>query len=372
MQKVAEGWLIYRLTNSAFTLGLVGFFSLAPLVPVSLVAGVMSDRMSRRTLLVLTQVGLIFPPLALAVLAWAGRAQVWHIVVVELVMGALGAIDQPSRQALVVEVVGSDDLDNAIGLSASGFNVSRVLGPAVAGLLVASLGEAACFALNGLTYLAVVAALLAMRLPKREIKQQDSLSVSLIDGFRYLAREEIIVALIGLITIVSVFIVPYQTLLPIFARDILKAGARGLGFLTTAAGVGAVIGGLGIAHLSPGRRGKYLIGIGVAVSAVAATLAISRSFALSCVALTLIGAGVVAIKAIAITLIQHQVRDELRGRVMGVVTMLNGGMPAFGGLVVGFLASWWNAPVALGLGALGCLLACLSLGWQVPKLRQLP
>jgi predicted MFS family arabinose efflux permease len=371
MQIVAEGWLVYRLTNSAFTLGLVGFVAAIPLVPWTLVAGALADRMSRRTLLAMTQIGQVLPPLLLAALTWSGHVQVWHVIVTNVVMGMLSAVDQPTRQALVLQTTGPSDLDNAIALSASAFNVARVIGPAIAGVLVAFLGEAACFALNGVSFLAALVALLAMRLSERApVTHQPSLGQSLIDGGRYLARERVILALIGLAAIVSLFVLPYQTLLPVFARDILGAGAVGLGLLGTAAGLGAVVGALSSTAIPPRARGSSALALGLIVSVVATGFALCGYFPLACLLLALVSAAVVAIKVLTFTLIQVRVRDELRGRVMSMTLLLVGSAPRVGGLAAGYLAARSSAPLALELGALACLVCVIGLSVLVPQLRQ--
>ena len=373
MQLMAEGWLVYRLTNSAFSLGLVGFIAMVPLIPWTLVAGALADRLPRQALLAVTQLAQVFPPLLLAVLTWSNHVQVWHVGVINFIMGALSALDQPSRQALVADTTQPEDLDNAIALSASGFNIARVIGPALAGVLIATLGETVCFAVNGISFLAVSAALAAMRLPKRQMTTgKCSLGTSLMDGGRYLVGERVILTLIGLMLIVNLFIVPYQTLLPVFARDILAAGAVGLGFLTTAAGVGAILSSFGVANLPPGRRGLLAVRLGVVAGVATLAFAFSWNFVLSCLVLILVSGAVVAIKVLAITFVQRQVRDDLRGRVMSVVVLFDAGVPRLGGLGAGYLTVQLGAPLTLGLGALGCLVCGMILNLLAPQLRRLP
>jgi MFS family permease len=372
MQQMAESWLVYRLTNSAFSLGLVGFITMVPLIPWGLVAGALADRLPRRTLLAATQLGQVFPPLILAALTWSHQVQVWHVVVVDFMMGALAALDQPARQALVVDTTRLEDVDSAIALTASGFNLARVVGPAVAGILIATLGETVCFTINGLSFLAVAAALAMMHLPKcPSTTNQRSLGTSLIDGGRYLAREHLIFALIGLMIVVNLFIIPYQTLLPVFARDILSTGAVGLGFLTTAAGIGAILSSLGMANVPIGRRGLLVVLLVVTATGATLAFAFSRNFLVSCLILVLVSGAVVALKVLALTFIQRQVLDELRGRVMSVVMLFEAGVPRLGGLGAGFLAVRLGAPLALGLGALGCLVFGLIVSLLVPQLRHL-
>lgn len=371
MQQVAEGWLVYRLTNSALALGLVGFVILLPLAPLTLIAGAIADRFPRRNLLFLIQLGQIFPPLVLAVLTWSNLVQVWHVIVIDMVMSAFTSIDQPVRQALLADTVPSEGLNNAIAISATGYNVARVIGPTIAGIIVALFGEAICFAFNGFSFVAVAIALVAMRIPARALSaNRTSLKASLIDNVRYIRRERFILAAIGVIVIVNLFVVPYQTLLPVFARDILQAGPMGLGLLVTASGVGAILGSLGIASLPPSRR-KWTVVL-LSLTAAAATLGftVAQDLIGACALLVVVSGAVVALKVLAYTIAQAHVRDELRGRVMSVVTLSDAGAPRLGGLFAGLFANVWGAPLALQLGAVGCLVCTIGLSWLMPSGRR--
>ncbi len=366
MQQVAESWLVYRLTNSAFALGFVGFVILIPLAPLTLIAGAIADRFPRRTLLFLAQIGQVFPPLVLAALTWSNQVQVWHVVAIDMVMSALTAIDQPVRQAFLADTVPSNGLSNAIAISATGYNVARVIGPTIAGIIITLFGEAICFGFNGLSFIAVAIALLAMRVSGRVISaNRFSLKANLIDNARYLASERIILFAIGAIIIVNLFIVPYQTLLPIFARDLLQVGSLGLGFLATASGIGAIMGSLGIASVS--RRSNWsivVLGLGAAIATVGFTIA--QNLILACVLLVLVTAAVVALKVLAYTFAQNRTQNEIRGRVMSVVTLSDAGAPRLGGLIAGSFANIWGAPLALQLGAIGCVICIIALN---PALR---
>ncbi|MCL4488230.1 MAG: MFS transporter [Chloroflexi bacterium] len=373
MQQVAEGWLVYRITNSAFALGLVGFVILVPLAPLTLLAGVVADRFPRRGVLLLSQIGQIIPPFVLAALTWSHQVQLWHVIVVDLTMSAFASIDQPVRQALLAETVGPGELENAIAISTTGFNVARVIGPAVAGVIVAVWGEAVCFALNGVSFLLIAAALLAMHLPERlSVAREVSFKTNITDGARYLGRAPVLLAAIASIVIINLFIVPYQTLLPIFARDIVGSGAPGLGFLVMAAGIGAILGSLAIAHSSSGGQSRALIWLGLAAPVALVGFTFFRNMLLACLALILVSGAVVALKVVAYTLVQTRVQDDLRGRVMSVLTLSDAGMPRSGGLFAGLLASLWGAPLALQLGAVGCLLGTLALNQWIPSLRRAP
>lgn len=356
MQIVAEGWLIYQLTNSAFALGFVGFIAMVPLVPWSLAAGALADRMPRKTLLTVAQLGQMVPPLILAALIGLERVEVWQVVVVNLIMGAMSVVDQTTRQALIVEVTDVEDLDNAFALSAAGFNVARIVGPAVAGIVVARVGLASAFALNAMSFLAVVIALILMRVPRRPVaSRRASLGASIVEGGRYLVGERSILALIVLMLIVSFFVLPYQTLLPVFARDVLRSGAPGLGFLSASAGLGAILGALAMTNSSAGARNRVVLALVLAVPFVTAGFALSTNIVFSCLLLVAVSGCVVALKTVGFTLIQIQTRDELRGRVTSILLLLMGAAPRVGGLAAGYLATRFEAPLALGLNALGSL-----------------
>jgi predicted MFS family arabinose efflux permease len=373
MQLVTEGWLVYRLTNSAFALGLVGFVSMLPLAPLTLIAGALADRFPRRTLLTITQIGQVFPPLILAGLTFSNHVQVWQIVILDLAMGAFSAIDQPTRQALVADITPREDLDSAIALSATGYSAARVVGPAIAGLLVAVVGESVCFALNGLSFVAVIVALTAMRIPPQKIiLSTNSIATDVMNSGRYLWREPVILASIGIIVIINLFLVPYQTLLPVFARDLLGVGALGLGLLAAAAGLGAILGSLGAVQVPRGtRRGRLILGLGVGASLGTLIFAFSPAFLFSSLMLLLLSCAIIAIKVLAISSVQGRVQDNLRGRVMAVVVLFDAGIPRLGGLGVGFLATSWGAPIALGLSALSGLACIVGLGVFIPKFRDM-
>lgn len=363
MQVVAEGWLVYELTDSPLSLGLVGFVVMIPLAPWALVAGALADRLPRKRLLALVQVVQMVPPLVLAALTWAGTVQVWHVIMASLVMGAAAAVDHPVRQAVVVDLVPAEDLDNAFALSASGINVARVIGPAVAGLVIATVGLAPAFALNGLSFLAVLIVLALISIPPKDRPaRQASLGANLVETGRYLTHEPVILSLLVLMAIASFFVLPYQTLLPVFARDVLDAGAGGLGMLTSMAGLGAIAGALAIAHLARGRRGLIAMMLVIVLAPLTAGFSFSKSLLLSCLLLALISAGIVALKTLGFTLTQIQTDDALRGRVTSVLLLMMAATPRMGGLLAGYLANGIGAPLTLALGALGCLVFGL-LAW---------
>ncbi len=369
VQQVAEGWLIYELTDSAFALGYVSFVVMLPMVPWAVVAGALADRMPKRKLLALVQAGQIVPPLALAALVWSGHVQVWHVIVVNLIMGLMSTIDQPTRQALLAEVVGPADLDNALALTSTGFNIARVLGPAVAGVLIATVGLAGAFVVNGLSFVAVLLALMVMQIPfPPKPRQKRSLGNDMGDGGRYLLKDRTISVFILLLVIISVFILPYQTLLPVFARDILQAGPTGLGFLNAAAGAGAIVGALAIAGLSGQQRNLVIGSLMVMTPIVCMGFAFANHLVLACLLLALVSSGVVALKTLGFTVIQVSTPDELRGRITSLLLLMMGAAPRAGGLIWGYVASRAGAPQALLASALLCLVTgTVVVGLFLPK-----
>jgi MFS family permease len=364
MQQVASPWLVYRLTDSALILGLVGFLAAVPAAPLSLVAGPLVDRLPRRPLLIATQVGLMLPAVGLALLTWMGRVQVWHIVVAELLRGVAVTFDQPAKQVAIVEMTGKEDVSSAIALWTAAINVARVVGPVIAGLLVATSGEGLCFFLNGVSYLAVAAALLFIRLPAPQpAARRSTLAGSLVDGWKYLTKQRRLVAIASLGLVAGVFARPFQTLLPVFARDVLLAGATGLGFLTAAAGAGALLGALGAASLRLPRQRSFVMFASLALPFATAAFAFSHSLALSCGLLLAVGGLLTALETLVNSQVLVGVKDEYRGRVMSVFTAAGMGAPKVGGLQAGWLAGLWGAPLALGLGAGVSLIYSAAMVW---------
>jgi MFS family permease len=373
MQTVAQSWLVFQLTNSAFLLGLTGFIGSLPILLLSLWGGVVADRVHKRNLLVATQTTAMLQAFLLAFLTWSGKVRVEHVLIMAAILGVVNAFDAPARQAFTIEMVGKEDLMNAIALGSTLFNAARILGPAIAGVLLAVIGTAGCFTLNGVSFLAVIAGLLAMRLPSSpRAATSESALQNLKEGLAYVRSNSTVLSLLALVGTTSLFGMSYVTLMPIFARDVLKMGAQGLGFLTAAAGIGALVGALTLASLGRFRRKGLLLTAGnLLFPAAMAAFAFSRSFPLSLLCLVVAGWAMVAQNATANTLVQTTVPDHLRGRVMSVYTMLFMGMMPFGNLQAGTIASRFGAPFAVGLGAAICALAALLILWRLPQLRRL-
>jgi capsular exopolysaccharide synthesis family protein len=372
MQIVAQGWLVYTLTESAFLLGLVNFVGLLPVIPISLLGGVISDRISRRNLIIGTEAVLMVQALIMATLTWLGLIQVWHIIILSFVLGAAAALEQPARLAFVADTAGKDDLTNAVALNASVYNSARIVGPAVAGLLVAWIGEAGCFFVNGVSYLAVIGALLAIRLPREAIRETGlNVGRSLVDGLNYVWDAQLIRDLMAIVAVSSFFTLPYITLLPVFAADVLNVGPEGLGLLLTTIGLGAIIGALGVANVHSGHRGRWLALGNVLGPVFLILFSISGSLPLSLALVFLVGASNAVRNTLANSMIQLSSLERYHGRVMSVYNLLFNGMSRFGALMIGGLAQVITVPWAVGLGAVVSVIWGLIVIWRMPSVVRL-
>ncbi|WP_437805792.1 MFS transporter [Sorangium sp. So ce1078] len=372
MQSVAQSWLVYRLTGSSLLLGTVGFATQIPVFLLAPIGGAVADRRSRHRILITTQSAAMVLALGLAALTLSGHIEVAHILGFSVLLGVVNAFDIPTRQAFVVEMVGREDLANAIALNSSMFNGARIIGPAVAGILVGAIGEAWCFLANGLSFLAVIASLLAMRVPpRRAARGRGSALAETAEGFRFVARTGAVRALLFLLGVVSVTAMPYAVLMPIFADRILGGGPRGLGILMGASGIGALLGALVLA----GRRRLRGLGHWVAAACAGfgvalALFAMSRSFWLSALLLVPVGFSMMVQMAGSNTLVQAMVPDALRGRVMAVYAMMFMGMAPLGALLAGWLADRIGAPATVASGGACCVVAAAVFATRLPGLRQ--
>jgi MFS family permease len=371
MQTVAQSWLVYRLTDSALLLGVVGFASQIPVFVLAPLGGALADRYARHRIVVATQTSMAVLAFILAGLTLSGQVEVWQVLVLALLLGAASAFDIPARQAFIVELVGKRDLINAIALNSSMFNGARVLGPAVAGVLVASIGEGWCFFANGVSYLAVIAALLLMRLdPRRSEDPTGSSLERVIEGFRYARQTAPVRAILLLVALVSIVGMPYTVLMPVFADRILHAGASGLGVLMGATGLGALLGALALATRSGVQGLGRLIAVACAGFGISLILfSISRSFWVSAALLVPAGFSMILQMAGSNTLLQAMVPDRLRGRVMALYSMSFMGMAPFGALVSGVAAEHLGAPLTVAVGAGGCVIGAVLFALKLPRLR---
>ncbi len=372
MQQVARGWLILRLTDSPFALGLVGFFSFLPVLFFALPAGVAADRWSRRRMLFWTQSLAMVMSLALAALTWTGAVEVGHVAAIAFGMGAVGAFDIPIRQSLLQDLVGVEDLPNAIALNSLAFNGARLIGPAIAGLLLARFGEETIFLLNGLSYLAVLIGILRMSRPRaaRAPEGRASWLREIGRGLEHARREPRTRVVLLLVVVSSVFAMPYTVLLPVFARDILRVGSSGLGWMTAATGLGATAGALILA----GRQKRLPAGRTIAASMALLGAALvgfsqSTSFALSLALLFFVGLAMIVQMATSNTVLQLLAPEDLRGRVVSLYMLAFLGMSPFGSLLAGALAREWSTEAAVALGGAVSLVAAVWFATRIPALR---
>ena len=371
MQSIAESWLVYRLTGSALLLGAVGFASQIPVFLVAPIGGIVADRKNRHRVVIATQAAAMILASILALLTLTGWIRVWHVFVLAALLGVVNAFDIPGRQSFLVDMVGKEDLMNAIALNSSMFNGARVVGPAIAGILVAKIGEGWCFAANAISYIAVISGLLLMRVNRpAPLAATASPLAHIAEGFRFVRHTPPIRALLILLGVVSLVAMPYTVLMPLFADQVLHGGARGLGILMGATGVGALLGALTLAA----RSGVKGLGKWVALScggfAISLMLfAASRRFWLSAAILLPVGFCMMLQMASSNTLIQAMVPDRLRGRVMAVYSMMFMGMAPFGALLGGALADHLGAPLTVGIGAVAGLGGAIWFGLTLPKVR---
>jgi len=372
MQQVAQSWLVYRLTGSATLLGIVGFATQIPVFGLGPIAGVIIDRYSPHRVTVLTQSAALVQALLLSLLTLMGWVQPAHIILLGFVLGIVNAFDMPARQALVNQMVDAKDLSNAVALNSSMINAARIVGPGLAGVVVAKVGEGACFMINTVSYLAVIMALLAMKLPKKsdESARQFSIAHSLVEGLRYTLATVPIRDVLLLLGLVGFMGMPYMTLMPVFAAEIHKSGADALGLMLGAVGFGALIGALFLAQRAT------VLGLGRII--VVATLGfglglivftVSRVFWLSLVILMGVGFGWMVLIAASNTALQTLADNEMRGRVMSLFSMMLVGMAPFGSLLAGWLADRIGAPLVVATGGAFCAVAGVIFARELPRLR---
>jgi MFS family permease len=372
MQQVAMSWLVYRLTNSALLLGVVGFASQIPTFLIAPLAGVLADRWNRRHLLLATQAIAMLQAVALATLVLTGTIQVWQIMVLSALLGLVNAFDIPVRQSFVVDLVEKkEDLGNAIALNSSMVNSARLIGPSIAGLLVATVGEGVCFVINAASYLAVIAAIASMRVgPKEPPGEKKHLLKELQEGFAYAFGFKPIRAILTLLGLVSLMGMPYAVLMPVFAKDILHGEAHTFGFLMAASGVGALASTIYLAsRTSVLGLGRVISAAGVVFGAGIAGFALCQSLVLSLVFLAFAGFGGMALIASSNTILQTIVDDDKRGRVMSFFTMSFMGATPIGSLLAGTAAHQVGVQNTLLAGGSACLVGGLLFARNLKSLR---
>jgi MFS family permease len=373
MQSTAQLWLVYKLTGSAALLGVFGFANQVPILFLASIGGYVGDRYNRHLSVIWTQTAAMVLAFLLAALTLAQVIQVWHLIAIAFLVGIVNAFDVPIRQAFLVQMVGKEDLPNAIALNSSIFNGARVVGPAIAGLAIVWIHEGWCFFLNGVSFLAVIGALLAMRIPKTEMKRGDESPFrTFIQGFRFAMSDRPVRAALLLLSLLSLLGLQYSVVLPIFAKDILHRDAGGFGLLMSFAGVGAVLGAL---HFAARTDYKGLAKWIAATSTICAICLIvfseSKTFWLSSMVLVVVGFAATSQMAATNTLIQIRVPDELRGRVMAVYATMFMGVQPIGALLAGVIAKKIGAPYTLTIFGVLVLAGSLFFLFRVVmRLRQ--
>jgi MFS family permease len=374
MQQVALSWLVYRITGSAFILGLVSFSSQIPILILSPIAGVLIDRMNKHRIIIATQILLMLQAFILTFLVFSNVVEVRYIILLNVFSGVINAFDLPARQSFIVEIVEKrEDLGNAIALNSSIFNSARLAGPSIAGILISAAGEGICFLINALSFIAVITALLIMKIKPHHIETKHSdMLQGFKEGIKYTFGFIPIRTILLLIALISIVGMPYTILMPVFAKEILHGGPHTLGFLLGAIGIGALCGAFYLAS----RNSVLGLGNIIAIAASSFGLglilfSLSRNFVLSMAMLVITGMSMMVQMSSSNTILQTIVEDKMRGRVMSFYTTAFTGMAPFGSLMAGFLASKIGAPNTLIIGGLCCLTGAALFAKQLPLLKGL-
>src|SRR5262245_12376681 len=351
MQSIAQAWLVLELTHSPLQLGIVSALQFTPILLLSPVGGALSDRFAKRRVLLVSQTAMQLQALILAALVWSGYIRYWHVAVMAVLYGLGRALDIPTRQAYVTDLVGRSDLPNAVALNSVIMNGARIVGPAVAGLLIAAFGVALAFFLNGVSFVAVLLALLAIRTEGRPDVGRMGIREGVLGALSYAARTPSVAFTLGLMVVVSLMVLNFNVIVPLVARDVLNQGAHGFGLLMSSLGAGAVAGAVGVARF---RRGEsplgFLVASGATLCAGLIALALVSHFVLAAAVLALLGCCQILFTTGCNTTLQLTAPNELRGRVMGLYTVTFAGMTPFGSLLIGFVAERQGIRAALAAG----------------------
>jgi len=373
IQNVAQSWLVFQLTNSAFLLGVVGFLGSLPIFLLSLFGGVLADRADKRNILIFTQVSFMLLAFLLAFLTQFQLIKPQQIMAIALLNGVIMAFDAPARQSIVVELVGREHLFNAIALNSVAFNSSRFIGPAIAAVLISLIGMSGCFYLNGISFLAVIVALFWIKPGKKNSGQKNSSAIrDLKDGLIFIGRNRLILGLLSIVAAVSLFGISYVILMPVVADNVLGVGIRGLGMLMSSAGLGALAGALALARLGDFKHKGRLLSCSVfSFSFSLIIFSLSKNYLLSIFSMIFVGCSSVIAIALVNTLLQVNVPDEFRGRVMSLFMITFAGIMPFGSLISGSLAQGLGVSIALFFCGLICLLLFALINLIFPGLKRL-
>src|SRR6185312_11964890 len=364
MQTVGVGWLALELTNSAFMVGVVSAAGSFPVLLLSLYGGVLADRRSKLRIVIVCQTLLLAEAAALWWCTWSGRINITSLLILTTIGGLIAAFEIPARQAMIVELVSREDLVDAIALNSGGFNLARIVGPSIAAIVLAKFGLAWCFAINALSYLAVLASLGRIRLPRWTPLEH------LKHGFQYIRRSRAVSGLMGVIAVFSIFGFQYLSMMPVVARDVLHTGASGYGLLLTFVGIGALTGALSLAAVgSRIRRGKLFNSTAYAFAGLTMLFALMRSVHLAAAVLLFLGLAMLINGALANGILQSVVPDELRGRVMATYVFVYVGFAPIGSFIAGALARWIGVQWAIFSGGLIMLAYAMWAFWKYPEIR---
>ena len=371
MQNVAQAWLVLQLTNSPFRLGLLATLQFSPVLLFSIVSGAVADRLPKRPLLVVTQTTLACQGLLLALLVTTGHVEYWHVAVLGLFLGFANVADQPARQSFVMELVGRADVSSAVALNSAGFNLARIIGPAIAGVVIGRFGVGPTFLVNGLGFVAVIVTLLRMKTQGRPASgPRASIFEEIAEGVRYAAGTPRLRLAIGLVFVVSLCVFNFSVYVPLLAKNVLGLGAEGFGFLMASLGVGAVGGALTVGARAVRHPSvRSMLASGVLALSMLLALGATRRIELAVPLLFFTGYWGIMLMASCNTSIQLQAPDALRGRVMSIYTWVSGGVFPIGAFIVGTISQWWGVSVAfvwngtLGLAAV----AALALWWHLRR-----
>lgn len=371
MQNLALGWLVLEITNSPFLLGLNGFLGSAPSLFFSLLGGVIADRLNRRKLMVATQTAMMALALILAILTSFRVVTIVEIMAISFLTGLASALNNPAYQAIVPDLVGREDLTNAVALNSAQFNMSRTIGPTLAGLALGSLGAAGCFYLNTVSFLALIIALLAINVPRHAVEKGPSVWAAMLEGVRYAGQHRSLILLLSVPAFLSLLGLPFVVLMPVFARDLLKVGPSGLGYLMAGAGIGAVVSALTLAAQGRIERRRHFIVVCAALFSLALILmSRTQSFIQAFLLLIILGATMVGALSLTNSTLQTTSPPEFRGRIMSMYNLAVIGLSPLGSLQAGALAEALGVRFALTLGGTVCLAYFLLLLFFLPRIRR--
>ncbi len=373
LQVIAEGYLIYELTDSTFWLGAVGFIALIPVIPISLAGGVLIDRLPRRKVILATQIGLMLQAAVFGLLAISGQIALWNVILLYFVFGALLAIDNPARRAFLVDLVEREDLANAVALNAVIFNISSVIGFALGGFLIAAIGVGGTMLFNAISYLCPIIALALIRVQDvGQDKEGKGFGVAMTEGIVTLWQQPTILGVIAIATVVGGLAYPVIGLMPAYAKDVMGVDSVGLGILLSAVALGSVLGTFGAARLGSDLRGRSLMIASFILPFLVAGVAQAPSMISACILLVGVGFVLLILQSLAVTLVQLHTPDRVRGRVMTIYSMLHAGSDTGGNMVVGALAVALGLPLALTVGSAAALVFSGVTNLILPDIRRMP